>query len=93
MVRTPYPAVVRLHHIASERWAEVEAAYPTVSLLRFPRARFLNLVYVWAIERVPSDTLEQWKADLVEPLPWQSVDSEYVIQMESDAFFDMMGKG
>jgi hypothetical protein len=51
------------------------------------------LVYSWAIERVAHDKLDEWKADLVELLPWQDADSAAAEEMESASFFAMQGKG
>jgi hypothetical protein len=31
--------------------------------------RFLNVVYMWCVERTPPDKLEQWKFELNAPLP------------------------
>lgn len=54
--------------------------------------RFLNMVYSWCIERIPHDKLDDWIADLHELLPWQDVDSETAVEMESDSFMAMMAK-
>lgn len=93
MVRPPYPAAVRLCGIAAERWDQIDAAYYQINLLRIPLYRFAGLVYAWAIERVPSDKLSDWKADLNELLPWQDGESEAAIEAESDSFFAAMAKG
>ncbi len=58
-----------------------------------PLHRFLNMVYSWAIERVPSDDLDDWKAELQDLLPWQSIDSEAAATLESESFLAMAAKG
>lgn len=92
MVRPPYPVVVRLCTIAAERWPEIDAAYYQIRLIREKPHRFLNMVYAWCIERVEHDKLDEWLSDLNELLPWQDVDSEAAIEMESQSFLDMMAK-
>lgn len=93
MVRPPYPAVVRLCAFASSQWAQIEASYYQINLLRQRPHRFTNLVYAWAVERIPSDDLDDWLLELVELLPWQDSQSEAAINLESESFFDMMRKG
>lgn len=93
MVRPPYPVCVRLCLIAAERWAELDAAYYQINLLRLRPHRFLNMVYAWCIERVEHDKLDEWKSELVDLLPWQDSSSEAAINMESESFLAMMGKG
>lgn len=93
MVRPPYPAAIRLCGIAADLWDQIDAAYYQIDLLRVPVYRFMGLVYAWAIERVPHDKLDEWKADLAEPLPWQDADSESAIESESESFFAAMAKG
>lgn len=93
MVRPPYPVAVRLCTIAAERWAEIDAAYYQMTLLRERPHRFLNMVYAWAIERVDPDKLDEWLAELADLLPWQDADSEAAAELESASFFEMQGKG
>lgn len=86
---------VRLCSLAASRWAEIDAYYhasPT-PLLRMKPHRFLNMVYAWAIERVPSDKRDDFEMDLVDLLPWQDVESEAAADMESQSFMNMMAKG
>jgi hypothetical protein len=54
---------------------------------------FANFVYAWCIERVPSDELDDWKAELVDLLPWQDSASEAAVELESESFMNMMAKG
>jgi hypothetical protein len=89
VVRPPYPAAVRLCAIASERWAELDAAYYSINLARQKPYRFCNLVYAWCIERVDPEKLDEWKLDLVDLLPWQDSSSSAAIESESDSFFAM----
>jgi hypothetical protein len=51
------------------------------------------MVYVWAIERVPYDKLQEWITDLDELLEWQDGDSAASEESESASFFDMQNKG
>jgi uncharacterized linocin/CFP29 family protein len=90
VVRPPYPAAVRLCGIAADRWEQIDAAYYQINLLRIPAYRFVGLVYAWAIERVPHDKLDEWKADLNELLPWQDGESEAAVEMESESFYAAM---
>lgn len=53
----------------------------------------MNLVYAWCIERVDPDKLDDWIADLHELLPWQDVDSEAAVNLESESFFQMQARG
>lgn len=92
MVRPPYPVAVRLCTLASERWPEIDAAYYQIRLIREKPHRFLNMVYAWCIERVESDKLDEWIADLHELLPWQDADGESAAEIESDSFMSMMNK-
>ncbi len=93
MVRPPYPVAVRLCGIGAHRWAEIESAYYQVNLLRLPPHSFVNRVWTWAIERVASDKLDDWKAELGELLPWQDADSEAAVELESESFFAAQAKG
>jgi hypothetical protein len=93
VVRPPYPVAVRLCLIAAERWAELDAAYYQIRLLRERPHRFANLVYSWCIERVEPDKLDDWLSELNELLPWQDADSAAAVDMESESFFAMQGKG
>ena len=93
MVLTPYAAALRLCCIAAERWAELEAAYYQINLLRQRPRRFGNLVYAWAIERVEPEKLEEWQADLIDLLPWQDSSSEAAANLESESFMAMQAKG
>ena len=94
MVRPPYPAAVRLYAIAADRWAEIDAAYVTVDLLREPSYRFLNLVYAWCVQRIPPDDLEQWIMNLHAPLPGEEVTrrSDKIDEIEGESFMAAMGQ-
>lgn len=93
MVRPPYPVVVRLCDLAAQRWSELDAAYYQISLIRQKPHRYLNLVYAWAIERVPPDDLEEWLTDLADLLPWQDSSSAAATDLESKSFMAMQAKG
>jgi hypothetical protein len=78
-----------------DRWPQIDAFYhasPT-PLLRLPPHRLLNMVYSWAIERVPSDKLDDWLQDLRDLLPWQDASSDAAADLESESFMSMMAKG
>jgi hypothetical protein len=62
-------------------------------LLRLRPHRFANLVYAWCLERVSSDTLEQWLLDLEDLLPWQDATSSAAMAAESDSFLARQAKG
>lgn len=72
MVGPPYRVVLRLCAIAADRWAEVDAAYPSIDLIRLPIDRFCNFVYTWCIKYVDPKAFEEWKMALTAPLPWES---------------------
>lgn len=77
----------------ADRWAEIDAAYYQINLLRERPHRMANMVYAWAIERVDPDKFDEWLADLAELLEWQTSDSEAAANLESQSFFDMQSKG
>lgn len=76
--------------MASERWAEIDAAYYQTNLLRLSPSRFLNLVYAWCVERMDPEKLDEWNAELLELLPWQDSDSDAGADIESNSFMSMM---
>lgn len=80
--------------IAAERWGEIVAAYyhPGYNLLREKPYILYGLVYVWAIERVAPDKIEEWLEDLRELLPWQDADSSAAEALESASFYNMMAQ-
>jgi hypothetical protein len=84
---------VRLCQIAADKWPQFSAAYYQVNLLRLPGHTFVNYVYAWAVERVPSDKLSEWLSELRDLLEWQDADSESAADMESESFMNMMSKG
>lgn len=71
----------------------IEAHYYQINLLKQSVRRFANLVYAWAIERVPRDKLDEFEAELHDLLPWQDVDSEAAVELESASFMAMQAKG
>jgi len=92
VVRPPYQVALRLYFIASEHWPLIDAAYPSVDLIRFPAHRFLNFVYAWATERVPPDKLEEWLHMLNQPLPGRERQkpTEDELQAEGESFMAAM---
>lgn len=93
MVRTPYQVALRLCVLGAERWAEIDAHYIAVDLIRLPPDRFANAVLAWFLDRIADDKKEEWLMELGAPLPWDSAESEISIQAESDSFMTMMNKG
>ena len=67
--RPPYPAALRLYAIAEERWAEIEAHYIQVDILRIAPAKFLNAVYAWCVRFMQGEDREKWDMMLTAPLP------------------------
>lgn len=51
------------------------------------------MVYSWCIERIEHDKLDDWLAELHDLLPWQDVNSEAAVNLESESFFAMQAKG
>ena len=98
----PYPAALRLYAIAAERWAEIEAHYLAVDLLRLPPAKFLNAVYAWCVKHMQPDDREKWEIMLTAPLPGaeRTRPSQVTAEAEGAAFLaamsthrDLVGKG
>lgn len=88
--------VVRLcSYYLAPRWAEIDAHYHAspVPLLRMRGHRLLSMVYAWAIERIPSDKLDDWLVEMNDLLPWQDIESEAAINLESESFFAAQAKG
>lgn len=71
VVRPPYPEVLRLHGIAAEHWALIDAHYPSVNLIEFPVHRFLDFVYAWLMNRIDPEKMEEVDDMLNRPLPGQ----------------------
>ncbi len=67
--RPPYPVALRLYAVAEERWAEIEAHYIVVDLLRLHPAKFLNAVYAWCVRHMQPEDREKWDIMLTAPLP------------------------
>lgn len=91
MVWGPFPVAVRLCGVVADRWQEIDAHYHAlpIPLLKQPPWRITGLTYAWCVERVNPDSLEEWKAELSDLLPWQSGDSEAAIELESASFAAM----
>lgn len=87
----PYQVALRLYLIAAERWPEVDAAYPSVDLIRFPPHRFLNFVYAWCLARIEPDKLEEWLYLLNQPLPGQEKKvTDAMAESEGESFMNLM---
>lgn len=90
--RPPYSTALRLYAVADERWAEIEARYISVDLLRLPPAKFLNCVYAWAVHYMSPEDREKWDMMLTAPLPGaeRNRPSESQIEDEGAAFLSAM---
>lgn len=88
----PYPVALRLYAIAAERWAEIDAAYLSVDLIRLPPHRFCNAVYAWCVQHMTPEKREEWDFMLNAPLPGheQAAPTETVIEAEGEAFMAVM---
>lgn len=84
MVGTPYQVAQRLYVIAEMYWAEIDAHYLAVDLIRLPPHRFLNAVYTWVLGRIAPDKHEQWLAQLNAPLPGAEVKAPTEAQIEAE---------
>lgn len=84
---------MHLCQLAADRWPSLRTAYPTVNLLALTGHDFLNFVFQFCMERLPSDKIEEWLADLEELLDWQDTDSDAAIEAESASFMSNLGKG
>ena len=90
VVGPPYPTALRLYFIASENWAEIEAAYYQVDLLRVSARKLLNLVYAWCVHRIAPERREEWDAMLTAPLEGQVQATDRQIEQEGDDFMAAM---
>lgn len=70
MVGKSYQASVRLSETAVHNWARIDGEYTGkgVDLLALPFPRFLNVVYVWALEHQSQEDAEAWVAGLEKPI-------------------------
>jgi hypothetical protein len=93
VVRPPYTAVVRLYSVADARYAEIEAAYYQIDLMRVRPRKFINLVYAWCVARVAHDDYEKWHTELHDLLPWQDSNTAAAANMEAESFLAMQAKG
>lgn len=69
MVGKSFPAAVRLAQTAASNWARIDGAHPGVDLLTLPLRRWLNVVYVWALEHMSDEDARAWEQKLNDPLP------------------------
>ena len=67
--RPPYDTAVRLHLIARDYWESIDGkcAAEGVDPFQLSPARFCNLIYAWATERV--EDVAKFDAELAMPLP------------------------
>jgi hypothetical protein len=88
----PYRVALRLYAVAAERWAELDADYIAVDLIRLPPHRFLNCVYKWCLDRIDPEKVEDWEMMLSAPLPGEkpAKPTESELEAEGAAFMQMM---
>jgi hypothetical protein len=84
VVGTPYQVAQRLYLIAETYWAEIDAHYLPVDLIRLPPHRFLNAVYAWVINRIDPAKHEQWIQQLSAPLPGTEKKKPTPAQIEAE---------
>lgn len=88
----PYPTALRLYAIAEARWAEIEAHYIAVDLLRLPAAKFCNCVYAWCVAYMQPEDREKWDMMLSAPLVGaeKRAPSESEVEAEGASFMAAM---
>lgn len=84
---------MRLAGLASSVWPQLEAHYYQIELLDLHPAKLLNLVYVWYLQNIPSDKIDEVLTELDDLLPWEDSTSEAAAEIESASFMAMMAKG
>lgn len=74
------------------RWAEIEAAYYQIDLIRETPRKFLNLVFAWCVAAMNRDDREKWETMLTAPLPGAKPKkpSEQTAEQEGADFMAMM---
>jgi len=82
---------VRLAQLTIGNWKRLDGHYQAqgINLLHFPLYTLLNVIFVWAIERIPSDEVEAWEKGLTAPLP---DDPAHVADEEFDDSYDQIKK-
>jgi len=92
VVRPPYQVAVRLCLIAQERWVEIdgEAALHGQDLMLLPLDRFLNAIYMWCVQRIEPDKLDQWRSQLWGPIPGRAV-TQATVEQDLEQFAAFAG--
>lgn len=90
MVRHPYRRAVYLCSIAELRWDELDAAYYQINLAAQKPARFVGLVYAWAVANMDNEQREKFDVSLTDLLPWEDAQSDAAVELESASFMQMM---
>lgn len=77
MVGKRFREAVRLSQIAIGNWKRLDGYYQAqgVNLLRLPIYTILNIVFVWAAERIPNDQVAAWEDGLGLPLPGDTMEA------------------
>lgn len=72
MVGKSFPRAVRLAQTALGNWDVLDGTFYSrtgQSLIKVPHHHLLNIVYVWARERIPDDEAVAWETELDRTLP------------------------
>jgi hypothetical protein len=73
--------------IGNWRWLDGHFTAQGINLLSLPLHRLLNVIFVWAAERKPSDEVQAWIDSLTAPLP-----GEVGIDPDFDDSFDQINR-
>jgi hypothetical protein len=93
VVGTPYQVALRLYHIAADHWPVIDAAYPSVDLIRLRAYRFLNFIYAWCLDHVEPDKREEWIYMLNQPLPGRETKpTESELEADAESFMAAMAQ-
>ncbi|HCB59100.1 MAG TPA: hypothetical protein DEP82_14590 [Arthrobacter bacterium] len=76
MVGKRFREAVRLAQITIGNWKRLDGHYQAqgIDLLHFPLYTLLNVIFVWAAERIASDKVTEWENGLTAPLPGETAE-------------------
>ena len=71
MVGKRFREAVRLAQITVGNWKRLDGTFQAqgINLLHLPLYTLLNVIFVWAIERMPADEARTWEDSLALALP------------------------
>jgi hypothetical protein len=85
--RPPYQVALRLLGIAAERWAEIEAHYYQVDLLRLPPHKFFNHLWAWCVSQFHDpEKYEEWVFQMESPLEGQTLPTAGNLAADAESF-------